>query len=86
MPFWHEKDDPHRVVEVRQYTERPQTVWPQVCDFLGLSQVADIAFEQHNSRSRSAMDPALRQQLTDDYQPYDEQLTTWWGRVPSWRQ
>jgi multiple sugar transport system substrate-binding protein len=28
-PYWKDQSDPHRVVEVRQYTQRPQTVWPQ---------------------------------------------------------
>ena len=28
-PYWNDQSDPHRVVEVRQYTQRPQTVWPQ---------------------------------------------------------
>ncbi|HET6518283.1 MAG TPA: ABC transporter substrate-binding protein [Geminicoccaceae bacterium] len=27
-PYWHDQSDPHRVVEVRQYTQRPQSVWP----------------------------------------------------------
>jgi multiple sugar transport system substrate-binding protein len=26
--YWKDESDPHRVVEVRQYTQRPQTVWP----------------------------------------------------------
>lgn len=29
-PFWKEQNDPHRVVEVRQYMERPQVPFPQV--------------------------------------------------------
>jgi multiple sugar transport system substrate-binding protein len=28
--FWKDTSDPHRVVEVRQYTQRPQVAWPQV--------------------------------------------------------
>ena len=29
-PFWKDTSDPHKVVEVRQYTQRPQTPWPHV--------------------------------------------------------
>jgi multiple sugar transport system substrate-binding protein len=29
-PYWKDESDPHKVVEVRQYTQRPQTPWPQV--------------------------------------------------------
>lgn len=29
-PFWKDTSDPHKVVEVRQYTQRPQSVWPHV--------------------------------------------------------
>lgn len=27
-PFWQDQSDPHKVVEVRQFTQRPQSVWP----------------------------------------------------------
>ena len=33
MPFWHAKDDPHKVVEVAQYTQRPQSVWPHYLNY-----------------------------------------------------
>jgi multiple sugar transport system substrate-binding protein len=33
MPFWNAKDDPHKVVEVAQYTQRPQTVWPHYLNY-----------------------------------------------------
>jgi multiple sugar transport system substrate-binding protein len=29
-PYWKDQSDPHKVVEVRQYTQRPQTPWPHV--------------------------------------------------------
>jgi multiple sugar transport system substrate-binding protein len=32
-PYWQETDDPHRIVEVRQYTERPQSVWPHYLNY-----------------------------------------------------
>jgi multiple sugar transport system substrate-binding protein len=27
-PYWQDQSDPHKVVEVRQFTQRPQSVWP----------------------------------------------------------
>jgi multiple sugar transport system substrate-binding protein len=33
MPFWHAEDDPHKVVEVAQYTQRPQSVWPHYLNY-----------------------------------------------------
>lgn len=73
------------VVDSDDFFTTPQIVWPEICDYLRLDRTADIAFEQHNARSRSPMDPALRQKLTDEFLPYDEELASWWGRVPSWR-
>jgi multiple sugar transport system substrate-binding protein len=32
-PYWKATDDPHRVVEVAQYTQRPQTVWPHYLNY-----------------------------------------------------
>jgi len=32
-PFWKDQSDPHKVVEVRQYTQRPQVPWPQVFNY-----------------------------------------------------
>jgi multiple sugar transport system substrate-binding protein len=29
-PFWNDTSDPHKVVEVRQYTQRPQVPWPHI--------------------------------------------------------
>jgi multiple sugar transport system substrate-binding protein len=32
-PFWTDTSDPHKAVEVRQYTQRPQSVWPHVLNY-----------------------------------------------------
>jgi multiple sugar transport system substrate-binding protein len=37
-PYWKDTSDPHKVVEVRQYTQRPQVPWPHVFNH-GLIQV-----------------------------------------------
>lgn len=73
------------VLDSHDYFTTPEVVWRDICDFLELSPAADIGFERHNARSRLSLDPELRQRLCDEYLPYDEQLATWWGRVPSWR-
>lgn len=32
-PFWKDTSDPHKTVEVRQYTQRPQVPWPQIFNY-----------------------------------------------------
>ena len=56
-----------------------------VLDFLGLEQWLPETFEQKNARPRSKLDPALRDRLRADFEPYDERLAAWWGRTPGWR-
>ena len=73
------------VLDSHDFFTTPHVVWQDICAFLGLDPSADIAFERHNARSRAPLDPELRQRLSEDYLPYDQQLTNWWGRVPSWR-
>jgi multiple sugar transport system substrate-binding protein len=33
MPYWQDQSDPHKVVEVRQYTQRPLVPWPHVFNY-----------------------------------------------------
>lgn len=66
------------------FTE-PAASFEVVCSFLGLPHVDGVVFERHNARSRSSMEPALRQRLEEHFAPYDERLARWWGREPSWR-
>lgn len=62
----------------------PEERWPEVTRFLGLPD-HPVSIERHNARARSPMDDALRKRLEEHYDPYDERLTEWWGRSPSWR-
>jgi multiple sugar transport system substrate-binding protein len=32
-PYWKDESDPHKKVEVAQYTQRPQSVWPQYLNY-----------------------------------------------------
>ncbi len=43
-PYWHDQSDPHRVVEVAQYTQRPQTIWPQVLNYKIIAVNAENAY------------------------------------------
>jgi hypothetical protein len=75
------------VVESERFFSRPDEVYDEVLDFLGLP--ADLErpeFERHTARPRqSDMDPGLRAELTAHYAPHDEALATWLGRMPIWR-
>lgn len=77
----------HRVLvlDSDDFFTTPDVVWRDICGFLGLPLGTEIAFERHNARQRAPLDSALRQRLREHYSPYDEELTAWWGRVPSWR-
>jgi multiple sugar transport system substrate-binding protein len=33
LPYWQDQSDPHKVVEVRQYTQRPLVPWPHVFNY-----------------------------------------------------
>ncbi len=73
------------VVDSEDFFTNPEPVWNEVLDYLGLPHEAGREFRRHNARPRSAMPESLRRSLHDRYAETDEQLTQWWGRVPSWR-
>ena len=75
------------VLESERFFVEPEEVYDEVCEFLGLPTYLERpVFEQHNARPRQAdMDPALRRDLTDRYQPHDDALARWLGRIPIWR-
>lgn len=72
------------VVDAQDFFERPEPAFREVLGFLGLPWVDGIAFEKHNARRRSPMDPALRDELTAHFATSDRELAQWWGRTPSW--
>jgi hypothetical protein len=75
------------VVESERFFAEPESVYDEVCEFLGLpTYFPRPVFEQHNARPRrSDMDPAIRRDLTNHYRPHDEALAGWLGRTPTWR-
>ena len=75
------------VVESERFFAEPADVFDEVCEFLGLpTSLERPAFEKHNARPRAgAMDEGLRRDLYAHYQPHDEALARWLGRMPIWR-
>jgi hypothetical protein len=73
------------VVDSHRFFTDPEPVHDAVLEFLGLPHLGYPAFEQHNARPRSPMDPALRARLEEHFAPYDERLVSWLGHPVSWR-
>jgi len=73
------------VVDSGDFFVKPEPAYDGVLDFLGLPRGDYPEFERHNARPRSALPAPVRAALTEHFAPYDERLTAWLGRVPSWR-
>jgi hypothetical protein len=82
------------VVDSGDFFGKPEPVYDGVLEFLGLAGCADRAegagrgypaFERHNARPRSPIPAGLRVELDEYFTPFDEKLTSWLDRVPSWR-
>ncbi|HEX2145355.1 MAG TPA: sulfotransferase [Glycomyces sp.] len=74
------------VLDSGEFFSRPEDAFERVLRFLGLPWIGEFAFARHNARGRtSPMSPALREQLTAHFEPYDQRLADWLGSVPSWR-
>lgn len=56
-----------------------------VQSFLGLRPWLPEALQQRNTRPRASLDGAVRDRLESHFAPWDERLSTWWGKTPSWR-
>ncbi len=72
------------VVDSNRLFEEPGPVYDGILAFLGLPPAPRPTFSQHNARPRDDMSPALSAKLHEYFRPYDEQLTEWLGRPPSW--
>ena len=78
------------VVDSHEFFTNPEPVYDAVLDFLGLPKPTEVgaaypAFEQHNARPRVPLPDDLRDELTNHFAPYDDQLAEWLGRTPSWQ-
>jgi hypothetical protein len=72
------------VVDANRFFHEPEPIYDGIIDFLGLPAATRPTFSQHNARPRDDMAPALSARLHEYFRPYDEQLTDWLGRPPSW--
>jgi Sulfotransferase domain len=73
------------VVDSGDFFTEPEPTYDAVLDFLGLRRHDYPEFERHNARPRSPMPQPLRGRLDEYFLPFDEKLTRWLGRTPSWR-
>jgi Sulfotransferase domain len=72
------------VVDSGRFFDEPAAVYDDIIEFLQLPMWRRPEFKQHNSRPRTDMSPELRKKLAEYFRPYDEKLTDWLGRPPSW--
>ncbi|HEX4015975.1 MAG TPA: sulfotransferase domain-containing protein [Frankiaceae bacterium] len=72
------------VVDSGRFFDEPEPVYDEIIDFLQLPAWRRPEFKQHNSRPRMDMSPELRTKLEEYFRPFDEKLTDWLGRPPSW--
>jgi len=73
------------VLDSGDFFSDPEPVFAQVLAFLDLPLDSRINYERHNARNRAPMSDLLRSRLDAHFAPFDERLSQWWGRVPSWR-
>jgi hypothetical protein len=73
------------VVDSGDFFANPAATYDALLPFLGLPHRGYPAFERHNARPRSKMSEAIRRELDEHFEPYDERLTAWLGKTPSWR-
>ena len=63
-PYWQDTSDPHKAVEVRQYTQRPQSVWPQVLNYKLININAENAWGK--AVTRVVLEDWTPEQATDE--------------------
>ncbi len=73
------------VIDSGDFFADPGPCYDSVLDFLHLPQRGRPAFTPRNARARSPMPDSLRAALEEHFRPYDERLSAWLGRTPSWR-
>lgn len=73
------------VVEAEGFFAAPEPAYGRVLDFLGLPSWLPPAFDRHNARPGSDLDPELRRRLERHFEPHDEKLAMFLGREPTWR-
>ncbi len=72
------------VVDAGMFFDKPEPVYDEILEFLGLPAWQRPEFGKYNARVRSELDPVLRARLAEHFRPFDEQLTPWLGHRASW--
>lgn len=62
---------------------RPQAVFDRTCEFLGIDHAPLVAV-RHNEIKRAPMDPGVRRELSDFYQPHNDALAAYSGLDLPW--
>jgi len=73
------------VIDSGDFFTSPGPTYERVLKFLGVPDRGHPVFTPRNARPRSKMPEAVRAALEEHFRPYDERLTAWLGREPSWR-
>ncbi|SCG64403.1 sulfotransferase domain-containing protein [Micromonospora halophytica] len=83
---WLDRFDPAQLLILPSETlyREPAATYARVLDFLGLPPYRLDRFEVFNDRRSSAMDPAVRAELTRYYAPYNEALASRLGMTFDW--
>ena len=74
-----------RVVDADRFFADPTGEFTMLTDWLGLSRWEPGEVGKWNARPSDAMDPALRERLEREFEPWDAQLAELVGWEPSWR-
>ena len=73
------------VVDADAFFARPQAVFADLQQAVGLPVWEPATVEQWNARARDPLDPALRAELMARFEESDAELSRLTGLVPSWR-
>jgi hypothetical protein len=74
------------VIRSEDFFEDPASVYSQVLDFVGLPHWEPPQFRRFNAADYDAMDPSIRQRLTDYFAPHNQRLYELVGRDFGWSQ
>lgn len=79
---------PERVkaIDADAFFAEPVASFVELQQWLGLPVTRPTHVGVHNARPRGDMDTGLRAELTQYFEPWDEQLVAYLGHEPSWRQ
>lgn len=74
-----------RVVDSHRFFSEPEHEFADILAWLGVTPAVNTVFERHNARPRPRLAENLRTRLEAHFEPFDADLESWLGHVPSWR-